>query len=74
MNNKSTKSLQSRIVEEINSTYTSIQSYRNQSSNDVATNERKIQIVEHKLKALKMMLAKIDNGEQVVFDQRKLSK
>lgn len=68
MNTKSSKSLQNRIVEEINSTYKAIQSYKSQSSSDLAKTDRKIQIVEHKLKVLKMMLAKIDNGEQVVFD------
>lgn len=65
------KSLQERIVKEITSTYNSIADYKSHANNriahnkmlDVPTAERRIEIVEHKLKALKMMLAKIDDGE-----------
>ena len=64
-------SLQERIVNEITSTYNSIAAYKNHTSKsvsytselDISTAERRIQLVEHKLKALKMMLAKIDDGE-----------
>ena len=64
-------SLQERIVKEITSTYNSIAEYKNYTSKgssfknpiDPSTAARRIQVVEHKLKALKMMLAKIDDGE-----------
>ncbi len=64
-------SLQERIVKEITSTYNSIAEYKNYASKgaslqtpiDPSTAARRIQVVEHKLKALKMMLAKIDDEE-----------
>ena len=64
-------SLQERIVREITSTYNSIAEYKSYTRKgsefttpiDTPTAERRIQVVEHKLKALKMMLAKIDDGE-----------
>ncbi len=64
-------SLQDRIVNEITSTYNSIAQYKDHTTRSISKNsrldrttaERRIQIVEHKLKALKMMLAKIDNGD-----------
>lgn len=64
-------SLQERIVKEITSTYNSIAEYKNHTIKSISRNEvldtstakRRIEIVEHKLKALKMMLAKIDDGE-----------
>lgn len=75
-------SLQDRIVNEINSTYSSIETYKHHTSKklssnkdiDVAAAKRRIEVVEHKLKALKMMLAKIDNGETIAFDKSKLIK
>ncbi|MDJ0645155.1 MAG: hypothetical protein QNJ57_04145 [Flavobacteriaceae bacterium] len=64
-------SLQERIVKEITSTYNSIAEYKNHTLKSISRNkvldrstaERRIEIVEHKLKALKMMLAKIDDGD-----------
>ena len=50
------KSLQERIVNEIESTYHSMASYKNDSKN-------RIELLEHKLKSLKMMPAKIDDDE-----------
>ena len=62
-------SLQERIVNEITSTYNSIATYKDHTSKGISRNkihgstaDRRIQIVEHKLKALKMMLAKIDDN------------
>ncbi len=49
----SQKSLQERIVNEIESTYNSIATYKKTSKN-------RLEIMEHKLKSLKMMLAKVD--------------
>jgi len=49
----SQKSLQERIVNEIESTYNSIATYKKTSNN-------RLEIMEHKLKSLKMMLAKVD--------------
>ena len=49
------KSLQERIVNEIESTYISIATYKN-------TAKDRVEIIEHKLKTLKMMLAKVDDG------------
>ena len=61
------KSLQERIVSEIESTYTSITAYKNRvfdNNNDHAvTAKRRVELIEHKLKALKMMLAKVDDGD-----------
>ena len=70
-------SLQERIVNEITSTYNSIAEYKNHTiktnsrdrSYDRTTADRRIQIVEHKLKALKMMLAKIDDGEHAFCER-----
>ena len=63
MTQKENPSLQERIVNEINTTYNSLRMYKNNSTNkDVLIAERKIQIAEHKLKALKMMLAKMDSN------------
>lgn len=64
-------SLQERIVNEISSTYKSIAAYKTYTRKRSARNKaldqtvaaRRIEVVEHKLKALKMMLAKIDDGE-----------
>ena len=64
-------SLQERIVNEITSTYNSIAKYKDHTiqrvsksnMHDRTTAERRIEVVEHKLKALKMMLAKIDDGD-----------
>ncbi len=64
-------SLQERIVKEITSTYNSIAEYKSYTNQrtalkppiDASTAARRIQVVEHKLKALKMMLAKIDDSE-----------
>lgn len=64
-------SLQERIVKEITSTYNSIAEYKNYTVKGISKNkildqhtaQRRIHIVEHKLKALKMMLAKIDDGK-----------
>jgi len=61
------KSLQERIVSEIESTYTSITAYKNrvfEESNEYAnTAKRRVELIEHKLKTLKMMLAKVDDGD-----------
>lgn len=65
-----TTSLQERIVNEITSTYNSIAEYKNYTVKSISNNvvldrstaKRRIEIVQHKLKALKMMLAKIDDG------------
>ena len=48
-------SLQERIVNEIESTYISIATYKNNAKD-------RVEIIEHKLKTLKMMLAKVDAG------------
>ena len=50
------KSLQERIVNEIESTYISLATYKN-------TAKERVEIIEHKLKTLKMMLAKVDDGD-----------
>lgn len=61
------KSLKERIVSEIESTYTSITTYKNnanQKSTDLGVKaKRRVELIEHKLKALKMMLAKVDDRE-----------
>ena len=70
-------SLQERIVKEITSTYNSIAEYKTYTRKgssfktpiDASTAARRIQVVEHKLKALKMMLAKIDDGEYHFCDR-----
>ncbi len=54
----SQKSLQERIVNEIESTYNSIATYKKGS-------KKRIELLEHKLKSLKMMLAKIDDDEHI---------
>jgi RNA polymerase-binding transcription factor DksA len=64
----SPKSLQERIVSEIESTYESIAAYKNRTFTNGASSYKKtakqrVQLIEHKLKSLKMMLAKVDNGE-----------
>ena len=51
------KSLKERIVNEIESTYNSIASYKN-------TSKKRVELIEHKLKYLKMMLAKVDDNEE----------
>ncbi len=53
----SQKSLQERIVNEIESTYNSIATYKKISKN-------RLEIMEHKLKSLKMMLAKVDEQKK----------
>jgi hypothetical protein len=61
------KSLQERIVSEIESTYTSITAYKNRAfdknNEHAVTSKRRVELIEHKLKALKMMLAKVDAGD-----------
>jgi hypothetical protein len=61
------KSLQERIVSEIESTYISIADYKNRvfeiNSEHAVTAERRVELIEHKLKALKMMLVKVDDGD-----------
>jgi len=47
------KSLQERIVSEIENTYNSLAIYKN-------TSKERVELIEHKLKSLKMMLAKVD--------------
>jgi len=47
------KTLQERIVSEIESTYNSLATYKN-------TADKRVELIEHKLKSLKMMLAKVD--------------
>ena len=60
------KSLQERIVSEIESTYASITAYKNRvfdkNNEHAITARRRVELFEHKLKALKMMLAKVDDG------------
>lgn len=61
------KSLQERIVSEIESTYTSIAAYKNRDFKEnnkfTITAKKRVELIEHKLKALKMMLAKVDDGD-----------
>ncbi len=61
------KSLQERIVSEIDSTYDSITAYKNRvfdkNNEHAVTAKRRVELFEHKLKALKMMLAKVDDSE-----------
>jgi len=62
------KSLQERIVSEIESTYNSITAYKNRiaTNSDLSykdTSKQRVKIIEHKLKTLKMMLAKVDDGD-----------
>ncbi len=52
------KSLQERIVSEIESTYNSLAAYKN-------TTKGRVELIEHKLKSLKMMLAKVDDTHQL---------
>jgi hypothetical protein len=54
---RSAKSLQERIVNEIESTYNSLANYKN-------TTKGRIELIEHKLKSLKMMLAKVDDSKE----------
>ncbi len=53
----SQKTLQERIVNEIESTYTSIAAYKK-------TSKSRLGILEHKLNSLKMMLAKVDDQKE----------
>ncbi|NNC69818.1 MAG: hypothetical protein HKN90_03240 [Flavobacteriaceae bacterium] len=77
MNKDRATSLQERIVNEITSTYNSIAEYKSHTLNsfsrnnnlDRTTAERRIELVEHKLKALKMILAKIDDGEYALCEK-----
>ena len=61
------RSLQERIVSEIESTYSSITAYKNRefdkNNEHALTAKGRVELIEHKLKALKMMLAKVDDGD-----------
>tara|TARA_R110002073_G_scaffold72537_1_gene177134 strand:- start:98562 stop:98792 length:231 start_codon:yes stop_codon:yes gene_type:complete len=68
MKNDQFKILKLKIVKEIDSTYSSIAAYKKQTSKPVnlsvtyqKTAARRLEIIEYKLKSLKIMLAKIDN-------------
>ena len=57
MKSNNHKSLQERIVNEIESTYKSLANYKNKTKD-------RVEIIEHKLKSLKMMLAKVDDEDK----------
>ena len=68
MNNEHFDLLKLKIVKEIDSTYNAIAAYKNQTNKSAKINasyqktaRRRLEIIEYKLKSLKIMLAKIDN-------------